>query len=202
MLLLALAETGWVPHWPQWCLTSNLLWAGHDELALRIWGFWDSCPKGLVVQQGRMGISNEVQAGLAATVLQVLGSAPRDAGSCLPAAQPAARPAVLASPCHEVMPWFSLKLFILSPLLCLFYPVVMILHGLWEREELPVHQTKSGFCWTCNQQFGVGHFGPSCKGLMKHLTGLLGLFSFCPGTIREESTGFSLDFLLTRNRPH
>lgn len=42
LLLPALAETGW-------CLTGNLLWAGHNELALRIWGFWDSCPKGLMV---------------------------------------------------------------------------------------------------------------------------------------------------------
>lgn len=83
MLLLALAETGWVAHWPQWCPTSNLLWTGHNELALRIWGFWDSCSKGLMVQQGRMAISNEVQAGLAAMVLQVLGSAPCDAGPSL-----------------------------------------------------------------------------------------------------------------------
>lgn len=60
------------------------------------------------------------------------------------------------------MPWFSLKLLILSPLLCLFCPVLMILHGLWEGEDLPVHQTTSGFC---------GRWDQRC-----HLTGLLGLW--------------------------
>lgn len=99
------------------------------------------------------------------------------------------------------MPWFSLKLFILSPLFCLFHPVVMILHGLWEGEDLPVHQTKTGFCWTWNQQCWVGHFGPSCKGLVKHLTGLLGLISFCPGTIMKVSTGFLLNIPLPEADP-
>lgn len=62
----------------------RLMWAGHGELALRIWGFWDSCLKELMVQQGRMRISHEVQGGFAATALQVLGSALGDAGPCLP----------------------------------------------------------------------------------------------------------------------
>lgn len=43
-----------------------------------------------------MGISNEVQAGLAATVLQVLGSAQVMQDYACPAAQTAARPAIPA----------------------------------------------------------------------------------------------------------
>lgn len=45
------------------------------------------------------------------------------------------------------------------------------------------------------------HFGPSCEGLVKHLTGLLGLFSSCPGAIMKATTGFSLNIPLTRNQP-
>lgn len=131
-------------HWQRLgCPTGNLLWAEHNELALRIWGFWDSCRKGLVVQQGRMEISNEVQAGLAATVLQVLGSSPGDAGPCLPCSTANCQASSPCQPCRRVMPWFSLKLFILSPLLCLFCPVVKILRRLWEGGDLPVHQTTS-----------------------------------------------------------
>lgn len=77
----------------------------------------------------------------------------------------------------------------------------MILHGLWEGEDLPVHQTLSGFCGRWDQQCWVGHFGPSCRGLVKHLTGLLGLFGSCPGTIMKASAGFSLNIPLTRNQP-
>lgn len=89
---------------------------------MRIWGFWNSCPKGLMVQQGRMGISHVVQAGLAATVLQVLGSALGDAGPCLPCSTASCQVSSPCQACRGVMPWFSLKLFILSPLLCLFQP--------------------------------------------------------------------------------
>lgn len=53
--------------------------------------------------------------------------------------------------CHG-FGFFSLKPFILSPLFYLFCPVVMILQGLWEGEELPVHQTTSGVCVRWDQQ--------------------------------------------------
>lgn len=176
-------------HWQRLgCPTGNLLWAEHNELALRISGFWDSCHKGLVVQQGRVGISNEVQAGLAATVLQVLGSSPGDAEPCLPCSTANCQASSPCQACRGVMSWFRLKLFILSPLLCLFCPVVKILRGLWEGGDLPVPKPQV-------------HFGPSCKGLVKHLTGLLGLLGSFPGTILKASTGFSLNIPLTGNQP-
>lgn len=111
-------------HWQRLagCPSGSLLWAGHGELALRIWGFWNSCPKRLMVQQGRMGISHGVQASLAAMMPQVLGSALGDAGPCLPCSTASCQVSSPCQACCGVMPWFSLKLFILSPLLCLFQP--------------------------------------------------------------------------------
>lgn len=53
-----------------------------------------------------------------------------DTGLCLPCSMVSCQLSSPCQTCRGFMPWFTLKLLMLLPLLCLFLPVVMILQSL------------------------------------------------------------------------